>query len=239
MKVHLILSVSFLFLCIQCKTPVPVPVEPQSPIDIKNDIGNLKRFAKHNEYVLNETSSEKRIVLLGNSITEVWANSNKKFFEKHNLVGRGISGQTSPQLLLRFYQDVVSLDPYAVVIHVGTNDIAENTGPYDQSYTMQNIITMVDIALANDIKVLLAAVVPTDIFPWRMELGNISQKVIDLNSRISQLSKDKNLAYIDYHTLLKNKDNGMDKHLANDGVHPTEEGYAIMSEALLKSIKAL
>lgn len=205
--------------------------------NLHNDYAQLERYKKANEMLKPPKAKEKRVVFLGNSITEGWVNVDSDFFEKNNFIGRGISGQTSPQLLLRFRQDVIDLKPKAVVLHIGTNDIAENTGPYNPEFTMSNIKSMVNLAKANDIKVILAAVLPATEFSWRKELGDRSEVIVDLNNRIKAYAKQEKIPFVDYHTALKNDKNGMDKDIAADGVHPTEKGYEIMKGLVLPVVQ--
>ncbi|OAV44895.1 GDSL-type esterase/lipase family protein [Lewinella sp. 4G2] len=198
------------------------------------DFANFARYADANKEIMGKQNG---IVLLGNSITDFWATQDPKFFKENGLIGRGISGQTSTQLLLRFRADVVELKPEAVVIHIGTNDVAENTGPYSEEQTVNNIASMVDIAMANDIKVFIATVVPSTTFNWRKELGNRSAMIVSLNKQLLQLAKDKGVGVVDYHAALRNDEDGMDAELAEDGVHPTPKGYQVMGATLMDAIK--
>ncbi|MEL7162812.1 MAG: GDSL-type esterase/lipase family protein [Bacteroidota bacterium] len=201
----------------------------------QRDFANTARYAAANAEL--KGSPQGRVVLLGNSITDAWATLDTAFFARNNFVGRGISGQTSPQLLVRFRQDVVALQPETVVIHIGTNDIAENTGPYDQAFTVGNIASMIDIAEQNGIRVVLASVLPATGFSWRTELGDRSAIILELNEALKQLAAQREIAYLDYHSALKNERNGMDEDLAKDGVHPTVKGYAIMGKLLLERLR--
>jgi lysophospholipase L1-like esterase len=176
-------------------------------------------------------------VFLGNSITDAWAVKDVAFFADNNFVGRGISGQTSPQLLVRFRQDVINLKPKTVIIHIGTNDIAENTGPYDQAFTLGNIESMVDLAEKNGIGVIIASVLPATQFRWRPKLGDRSGEIVLLNEQLKAMAIDRGLKYIDYHAALKNDVNGMDVDLAKDGVHPTMKAYKIMAKLALEALK--
>ncbi len=200
------------------------------------DFANLARYRAANEALPPPAPDGRRVVLIGNSITDGWARKYPGFFSDHDLVGRGISGQTSPQLLLRFRQDVLDLQPDAVVIHIGTNDVAENTGPYDPEFTLGNIQSMVELARANDIRVYLASVLPATGFGWRQELGDRSGMIVELNRRLAAYAAAEGIPYIDYHAALRNDANGMDATLAADGVHPTAEGYAIMEALLLDAL---
>lgn len=144
---------------------------------MQTDYPQLSRYREANEALSKPKPGEQRVVLIGNSITDAWASLDSTFFVENNFVGRGISGQTSPQLLLRFRQDVLGLlglSPHAVVIHIGTNDVAENTGPYDPEYTMSNICSMVELAQSNNVKVILASVLPATKFEWNRGLGDRS-----------------------------------------------------------------
>ncbi len=203
----------------------------------QDDFANLTRYRAANAALPAPAPTEQRVVLLGNSITEGWARQDSAFFADHQLVGRGISGQTSPQLLLRFRQDVIDLRPTAVVIHIGTNDVAENTGPYDEDVTVGNIHSMIDLARANDIQVILAAVLPATAFGWRSALGDRSAMIVELNRRLADLAAVERIPFVDYHAALKNDRNGMDAALAEDGVHPTARGFAIMQDLLLPVIE--
>ncbi len=207
-----------------------------APITAQDDFANRARYREANAALPAPPPTEQRVVLLGNSITEGWARQDSNFFADHHLVGRGISGQTSPQLLLRFRQDVIDLRPTAVVIHIGTNDVAENTGPYDVNFTVSNIHSMIDLARANDIQVILAAVLPATAFGWRPELGDRSAMIVELNRRLAELAAAETIPFVDYHAALKNDRNGMDAAVAEDGVHPTARGFAIMQDLLLPVI---
>ncbi|CAH1002358.1 hypothetical protein LEM8419_03265 [Neolewinella maritima] len=203
----------------------------------QDDFAMLARYQAANATLAAPAATEQRVVLLGNSITEGWVREDSAFFADNGLVGRGISGQTSPQLLLRFRQDVIALQPTAVVIHIGTNDVAENTGPYDPDYTLGNIRSMVELAQANDIQPILAAVLPATGFSWRPELGDRSAMIVELNRRLAELAAEKDIPFVDYHTALRNASNGMDAELAEDGVHPTARGYAIMADLVLPVVE--
>jgi lysophospholipase L1-like esterase len=197
-------------------------------------MGGINRYLATNK---KDKGKKIKAVLIGDSITDAWYAMDSSFFLKNNFIGRGISGQTSSQLLIRFRQDVVDLKPEKVLIHIGTNDVAENIGPYSQDLTIGNIESMIEIAQKNGIKVVLASVLPATKFEWRLGLGNKSDEIVALNNRIKALAQKKSLAYIDYHSLLKNNDNGIDAEYALDGVHPTLMAYKVMEEEVLKTLK--
>jgi acetyl esterase/lipase/lysophospholipase L1-like esterase len=199
----------------------------------KNDWAFRSRYAGENKKI---KPGEKRVVFLGNSIVENWVRMQPDFFTDNHFVGRGISGQTSQQILLRFRQDVIDLKPEIVLINAGTNDIAENTGPYDPDFTIGNIESMLEMAQANGIKVVLSSVLPATEFAWRKQLTDVPNKILDLNERIKALAQKHKVPYCDYHSALKNANNGMDPDLAEDGVHPSLKGYLIMGGQALQYV---
>lgn len=196
-----------------------------------NELINLKRYAKANSELPAPVNGENRVVFIGNSITDGWASQRPDFFKSNNYVGRGIGGQTSPQLLSRFRQDVINLKPAAVVINIGTNDVAENTGPYDADFTLGNIKSMAELANANGIKVILSSVTPAGEYPWRKEIKEVPLKIAVLNAGIREYAISNGFAYIDYYTLLKDENRAMIAAYTTDGVHLTKEGYAVMEKA--------
>lgn len=197
-----------------------------------SELPNFGKYSSANEEVKDK---DIKVIFIGNSITEGWVNMRPDFFVSNNYVGRGIGGQTSPQLLLRFRQDVVDLRPQAVVINIGTNDIAENTGKYNAQYTIDNIRSMADIAKANGIKVILSAVLPVGEYPWRKEITNVPEKIDALNKEIKDYADANGFAYIDYNSPMRQDDGSMIQNYARDGVHPTDEGYAVM-EIIAKKV---
>jgi len=179
-----------------------------------------------------ESGNEKFVVFIGNSITEQWEKADPDFFTSNNYVNRGISGQTSPQILLRFRQDVLSLKPTAVVINAGINDVAENTGPYYPEFTLDCIRSMADLAEFNNIKVILSSVTPADSFSWRRDIENITVKVDSLNALIKAYANEKGHGYIDYNTPLRDENGGMKREYRSvDEIHVNKEGYKVMEKA--------
>jgi|SRR3712207_1522443 len=208
-----------------------------------HEFANFKRYAEANQQLGAPQKGERRVVLMGNSITDNWPIRSARFFEQHPwLIGRGISGQTSYQFLLRFRQDVVELQPKVVVINYGTNDIAENTGSYDEDRTFNNVLSMVDIARANNIKVVLASCLPAEAFGWRMEIKGAMQKVIHLNNRVKAWAKEHKIPYVDYFSALVSDDGQrLDARYADEtpAIHPNAAGYAVMESLLLPVIEKL
>ena len=200
----------------------------------KNNFANLARYAKENAALPKPVKKEKRVVFMGNSITEGWVRTHPDFFKTNGYIGRGISGQTSYQFLLRFREDVINLSPALVVINAGTNDVAENVGPYNEEYTFGNIISMVELAKANKIKVILTSVLPAAAFKWRMEIKDVPQKIKSLNDRIEAYAKANKIPFVNYYQpMVVGENKALNPQYTKDGVHPTGEGYDIM-EALIK-----
>jgi lysophospholipase L1-like esterase len=177
-----------------------------------------------------------RAVFMGNSITELWAQHRPQFFDRNNYLGRGISGQTSGQMLLRFRKDVLGNHPQVVVICAGTNDVAENGGPYNAEQTMDNIKSMADLARAHHIKVVLCSVLPAARFKWRPAVADAPEKIADLNRRIRSYAEQERLPYVDYHAaMLASDGRSLQADYTYDGVHPTQAGFAVM-EPLVEAV---
>ena len=203
----------------------------------KHEFANYKRFAKANSELPKVTKKDKRVVFMGNSITEGWPSHRPEWFKENpNYVGRGISGQTSYQFLLRVREDVIKLNPKVVVINAGTNDVAENTGPYNEEFTFGNIVSMVNIAKANKIKVILTSVLPAKGFGWRPDIKDAPEKIMALNARIKKYAEENKIPYVDYYTALVDTDGrSIPAKYSRDGVHPLPEGYKVM-EALIQPV---
>jgi len=199
-----------------------------------DDWANLSKYDESNKKLMNEID-ENRVVFMGNSITEGWSNFDPDFFIKNPYINRGISGQTTPQMLIRFKPDVVNLKPKSVVILAGINDIAENTGPIKIENIAENIFSMTEIALANNIEVFICSVLPAKAFPWSPSIKNVAKKVIKLNSILEKYCLDNNIQYIDYHSEMDDGNGGLKvpQHTTeNDLVHPNKDGYKVMEEVV-------
>jgi lysophospholipase L1-like esterase len=201
------------------------------------DWAQLELFKQANKE-LKMISSEERVVFFGNSITIGWLHTMPSFFKDRPFINRGIGGQTTPQMLLRFRQDVIDLKPEAVVILAGTNDIAGNTGPMTLDQIMDNLQSMAELARASGIKVILCSVLPASDYPWKPGLEP-NKKIPALNAMIKEYTVLSGDHYLDYYSALVNDHNGMDKELADDGVHPTKAGYEIMAPLALDAINKL
>lgn len=204
----------------------------------RHDFAQFDRYAKANAELPAPAKGEKRVVFMGNSITDIWAAKHPDFFKQHGYVGRGISGQTSYQFLLRFRQDVIDLKPKLVVINYGTNDIAENTGAYDEDQTFNNVCSMVDMARANHIKVILCSTLPAENFSWRPNITDGMQKIRHLNERVKAYCKANKIPYVDYFSAMLSEDGmGMKKEYQNDTVHPNVKGYDVMEAIIVPAIE--
>jgi len=180
---------------------------------------------------------EQRVVFMGDSITEGWTEHDSAFFTGKAYINRGISGQTTPQMLLRFRQDVIGLRPKIVVILAGTNDIAQNTGPISLEQIMANIISMAEMAKANDIRVLLGSVLPAHYFGWRPQIEAKGQ-IPALNLMIQRYAAQSGAIYVDYYSAMVDEKKGMRDGLSDDqdGVHPNRTGYKVMGPIVEKAI---
>jgi lysophospholipase L1-like esterase len=187
------------------------------------------------------TKDRPRVVFMGDSITQAWVRQRASFFTDNGYVGRGISGQTSPQMLLRFHQDVVALKPAAVLILAGTNDVAENTGPMTDEQIIDNLMAMVEIAQANKIKVVIGSVTPATSFFWRRDAVP-APRIAALNVKLKAWAATHRLTYADFWAAMSMPDGTMNPANANDTVHPNAVGYGIMEPiaqaAIVKALKA-
>lgn len=195
-------------------------------------------------YKLNDTK-EKKIIFFGNSITQVWSDYTN-FFSDNKYINKGISGQTTDQMILRFKKDVVDEEAYCVVILAGINDLAQNNGPITLDEIFENIKSMVKIANDNNIKVILSSILPAYKFLWNPGIypGN---DIISLNKNLREFCKSGSATYVDYHSSMKNKKNGLKDELTYwrndfndfDGVHPNKDGYLIMEKIISKTLKKI
>lgn len=190
------------------------------------DFGGLERFRKADAALSAPKPGENRIVFMGDSITEDWRL--EKSFPGKPYINRGISGQTSPQMLVRFRQDVIDLHPKVVLILAGTNDIMENTGPMTTEESGEMIASMADLAAANNIQVVLCSVLPSSEFAWSPALKP-APRIVELNAWIRKYAADKGYVYVDYYSALTDDHGGLSPALSDDGVHPSPAGFAIMA----------
>ena len=223
------------------QAPEDLPTVIKIELTPTEDWANLDRYRKANTELKTPAKNEQRVVFIGNSITDNWTRDHGQFFEANpSYVNRGISGQTSAQMLLRFRPDVIELKPKVVVISAGTNDIAGNRGAISIERIAGNIFSMVELARANNIKVVLASVLPASSYSWSPSVEP-ADKIIELNKLIKAYAKENNLVYLDYYTPMVNEEKGLKAELGRDTVHPNAAGYNIMEplvkEAIQKALK--
>ncbi|HZK94739.1 MAG TPA: SGNH/GDSL hydrolase family protein [Prolixibacteraceae bacterium] len=204
-------------------------------VSFGQDWANLNRFKAENANQVLPTPGERRVVFMGNSITEGWINIHPEFFAGKFYINRGIGGQTTPQMLVRFRADVIKLKPRVVVILAGTNDIAGNSGPSTLEMIEDNIISMAQLAKANDIKVILCSVLPVYDYPWKTGLKP-AEKIIELNKLIKNYASKSDIIYLDFFSAMVDERNGLKAAYSKDGVHPNEAGYNVMEPLTEKAI---
>jgi lysophospholipase L1-like esterase len=214
----------------------PVADTPLRTLEKKyDDFGGLERYAQADAAL--PATQPGRVVFYGDSITDAWVKNGGRFFPGKPYLNRGISGQTTTQMLVRFRQDVIKLHPEAVMILAGTNDIAGNTGPETQEMIEDNFRSMTELARANGIRVILASVLPAARYPWRPEVGSPVEKIRALNEWLSGYCADQKIPYLDYYDAMVGPDGGMRLGISIDGVHPNATGYAIMEPLAEKALE--
>jgi len=199
-----------------------------------DDWGQLARYRAANLQLSSPGTFENRVVFFGDSITERWGREGG-FFPGKPYINRGIKGQTTPQMLVRFRADVIALQPKVVVILAGTNDIAENTGPTTLEAIEDNLMSMVDLARVHGIRVVLGAVLPAIDFPWKRGLDPAG-KIVTLNLWIRDYCSKQELFFLDYYSALADEKGGLRTEFTFDGVHPNEAGYQVMTPLAEKAI---
>ena len=194
-----------------------------------SDWANLGYYEKRNRELGLPDENEKRIVFMGDSITEEWGNLYPEFFSGNYYINRGIGGQTTPQMLIRFKPDAIDLKPYAIIILAGTNDIAGNTGPSTVRMITDNIFSMAELAIAYEIKVVLSSILPVYQYPWVDDVLDPPSAIDSINSKIKEYVENKGLVYLDYYSSMVDDRKGLKLDFTGDGVHPNEAGYRVMS----------
>lgn len=202
------------------------------------DWSGQQRFAAANAALAAPVEGQPRVVLMGDSITEEWLRLRPDFFSANGYVGRGISGQVSAQMLVRFRQDVIDLHPAAVVINAGTNDVAENQGPYDEAFTFGNIVSMVELARANGIAVVMTTVLPAARFSWRPAITDAADKIAALNVRLRAYAAQQGIPFVDYYApmVVPDATRALNPAYSKDGVHPLPAGYEVMEPLVKEAI---
>lgn len=198
----------------------------------------LKKYQKENASLEIVESGQKRIVFMGDSITEFWPVLCPDFFVGKPYINRGISGQTTPQMLIRFRADAIDLQPSIVVLLAGANDIAGNTGPSTLEMILNNIISMAELAKANQIKMILCSLLPAYDFPWKT--GSFpAEKIVTFNTMLKEYADENEILYLDYYTAMVDERKGLKANYAEDGVHPNKAGYEVMGPIVEKGINKI
>jgi len=198
----------------------------------------FNRFKADNDRI-KASGNYPKVVFMGNSITENWIYYHHNFFSDNNFCGRGISGQTSSQMLVRFTADVVELHPKAVVIMAGTNDVAHNDFYVEPEKVVENIIAMCNLAKANGIVPIICSIPPCSEFPWRKEILNPGQTIVNINKSLKEYAQNNDIVYVDYHAALADKNLGLPKTLSGDGCHPNPDTYFTMESLVMEAINSL
>ncbi len=196
-------------------------------------VGDWAKFNRYHD-ANKEVTTSPRVVFMGDSITDFWVDADPDFFKSNNFLGRGISGQTTSHMLVRFRRDVIDHHPKYVVILAGTNDVAKNLGEIAPENSLGNIISMCEIARANKIKPIICSILPCNFFYWRPEVKGQEKDIIELNKLLKEYAESAKIPYVDYHSAMKDEKDGLPKKYADDGCHPNKEGYAKMKEIILK-----
>ncbi|SDE90239.1 SGNH/GDSL hydrolase family protein [Terriglobus roseus] len=217
----------------QSTATTPVVAAP-SPADVERmrtqlaDWPNLARYRAEDEALPPPRAGEQRVVFLGDSITDRWGRKVGTFFPGKGYINRGISGQTTPQMLLRFQQDVVRLHPSVLVLLAGTNDIARNTGPSSPMMIEDNLRSMAAIAKDNGIRLVIGSILPAARYRWRPGINGVAD-IREVNRWLKTFCAENNFVFVDYYTAMADDAGGMKPGLSSDEVHPTEAGYEIMT----------
>ena len=177
------------------------------------------------------------VVFMGNSITENWAFFHPDFFTSHNYLGRGIGGQTSAHMLVRFKTDVIDLHPKAVVIMAGTNDVAHNDFWVAPEQVVNNVISMCDLARVHGIIPIISSITPCTSFRWRTEIKDAGQTIVNINKSLKAYAEANGFVYVDYHSALADENMGFPFSLSEDGCHPDPDTYYTMEELVLEAIR--
>ena len=224
----------------QAQAPNPIPPALRQAATLLTDYGNTKRFAAENAAVKPAAAGEQRVVFMGDSITDNMHNTQRfgPFFPGKPYLNRGIGGQTTIQMLIRFYPDVIALQPKAVVIFGGTNDIAGNLGPVSMESMENNLAAMADMARGNGIKVVMASVMPVCDLPGKppMTPGRPPESILTLNRWIKDYAASHGAVYLDYYAVTVDDKGFLRAEMTEDGLHPTIKGYEVMNPLAEKAI---
>ena len=218
------------------KTIIMLMLLTLSVFGYSQDWFRFNDYKADNERIISDKAFPE-VVFIGNSITEIWAMYHPEFFKDHNYCGRGIGGQTSAHILVRFQSDVIDLHPKAVVIMAGTNDVALNDYWVAPEQVVKNVVSMCTLAQANGIIPIISSIPPCKAFVWRPEVKDAAQTIVAINKELKAYAEANHLVYVDYHSALADEDMGFPKNLSEDGCHPNPDTYYLMEGLALKAIK--
>ena len=237
------MRIAILFLPLLAFAQQPPPVVPyalQTVYQLVNDYGNTHRYAADDQKMAAPAAGEDRVVFMGDSITDAWGRGpyaeTAPFFPGKPYVNRGISGQVTAQMLLRFYPDVIALHPKAVVFLAGTNDIGGNIGPVSNESIRENLMAMVDMARADDIKVVLGSVLPVCDYHRPQTAARPPERILALNQWLKDYAAKNHFVYLDYFSAVVDGQGFFQAELTNDGLHPNAAGYKIMAPLAEKAV---
>jgi lysophospholipase L1-like esterase len=219
-----------------CAGAMAVAVSPAQALD-PQDWAGLQRYAAENQSLGRLPARAQRVVFLGDSITDGWTHGPADVFAVAGRINRGISGQTTAQMLLRMRQDVIDLQPHTLVLLAGTNDIAGNTGPVTLAQIEANLASIIDLARVHGIQVVLCALLPADRYPWAPEIRP-AQPIRELNRWIEAQARARGLRFVDFHSALTDPQGGLPTRYSEDGVHPNEAAYAVMRRLVESALAA-
>jgi lysophospholipase L1-like esterase len=219
------------------QTPAQAPAPQPTPTPVK-EFANIERYHSENAQLAPPSPGENRVVFMGDSITDGWGRKYGTFFTGKPYVNRGISGQTTPQMLIRFRPDVIALKPKVVVILAGTNDIAGNTGPSTLEMIEDNLTSMAELAKVNGIKVVLSSVMPVCDYIKPQTARRPPEQIIALNAWMKEYAAKNNLVYLDYYTAMLDDKQALKQELTYDGLHPNDAGYNLISPLAEKAVAA-
>jgi len=218
------------------KSIILIILTTMSIFGYSQDWFGFDRYQAENECII-ASGNYPEVVFMGNSITDNWASYHPDFFSENNFCGRGIGGQTSAQMLVRFTADVINLHPKAVVIMAGTNDVAHNDHWVTPEKVVDNIVAMCNIARSNGITPIISSIPPCTKFVWREEIQDAGQTIVDINKSLKAYAESNDIIYVDYHSALADENYGLPKTLSDDGCHPNPDTYFIMENMVLEAIR--
>ena len=220
------------------KTIIIIYLLTMSMLGYSQDFFRFNDYKADNERII-ASKEFPEVVFMGNSITENWAYFHPEFFTSHNYLGRGIGGQTSAHMLVRFQSDVIALQPKVVVIMAGTNDVAHNDFWVAPEEVVNNVVSMCTLAKANGIIPIISSITPCTSFVWRPEIENAGQTIVEINKSLKAYADANGIVYVDYHSALADENMSFPKALSDDGCHPNPDTYFQMEAMVVEAINEM